>query len=321
MLIKTDDDFTNALGSSYNVTCWTLASKKITLNRHTDINYDILVEDLSGQNVFKNDTGIKFQIHFDCIQRFVALYFHNGTRGWYLGNEDVWDDINTPVAKLLSTKYELMDRVFTSAINGYRVEDVLSEENTKHYYNILTTSDPSKNAIHIVPKKHWDLHKDVSHVHQPDYKILEEKGVQFSATGIGTYDVSAFQNIDAFLNVRGFGKNPDFSYFSNSYDPTKVDDSLDAKVENEKEFSPDECYYTLKEENEKLIICISPKEYVDKNNGEHYGKFINITGIDLITDGYYVDGCWYATTMISRFDLETLMMAYGFLKKDDMVIK
>lgn len=318
-LIKTDSDFETALGEKFKIHCWTLSSE-IFLEKILPYEYSVKFFD-DGKESFANTSGINFQIHFDSAQRFVALYFHNGTKGWYLGNEDMWDDVNLPIAKLFSTKRDLMNRVFTSAVNGGSIVDVLNEENMKHFYNITTSKDPSKNYIFLVPKGIWQLDKNLSKVNQVDYKVLEEKGVDFKHIGFGEFDPTIFQNVDAFLAVRGFGKNQDFTDFSN-----KISLDVDAhfKVEDESDtsseaspseydnLSPSDYYYFVEDLIGNVTITVTPKDYFDKNNGVLYDHFV-FPHEDILTSGQFMESIWCAREGSTVDDVKKEFDALGFV--------
>ena len=257
-LITTDLEFWSNLGDNYTVSCWSLPYV-ITLEKSTISEYFVSFKDVFGNEIFENDKGAYFQIRFDSAQRFVSLYFFNGIRGWYLDKEDVWDDINSPISKLLYSKFLLMRRVFDSIIKGTSTEDELADENTKHFYNIKPTSDKNVNEIYLTPKKVWYSYHTFSNLNQPDYKVLEEKGVEFIRPGIGKFDVSIFQNIDTFLTVRGYKKEQSFVDYT---DELNLEEYL--KEDCFDNLSPSEYYYTIDDIDKRILIV--PKKYYDKTN-------------------------------------------------------
>lgn len=322
-MIKTDADFEAAVDKNNKIKCWTLPSYDITLEKITGIHYKINILE-NGVSLFGNDKGISFQFHFDYLQRNVSLYFHNGIRGWYLMSEDVWtaQDLNSNLGKIISLRHEMMMRVFTTAFNGGDVFTDLKDENLKHFYNLKDTNNPSIKEIHIVPKKVWNDYKDFTHLNQPDYKLLEDKGVKFSDTGVGFVDINLFPNIEKFMEVRGYGKNTDFTEFSNNYVKTDTENTTDpgtspSNPEDYSDLDPSEYYYkvTVDENQRPDGVVIVPKKFFDIHKNLLSDHF-TIPLEDYLTAGSLMEAVWDVKPGYTKSEIEAEFDAAGYVKND-----
>jgi hypothetical protein len=321
-VIKTDLDFETAVDNNPTVSCWTLPSCKITLEKITGIHYKINI-DKDGVNIFENEKGISFQFHFDYVQRKVSLYFNNGIRGWYLMSEDVWtkNDLNSNLGKIISLRFDMMQRVFGTALNGGDVLPELKDENVKHFYYLKDTNSPSIKELFIVPKKVWNDYGTMTHLNQPDYKLLEDKGVKFSEVGLGMVDINLFSNIEKFMEVRGYGKNTNFEEYAKTYVKETVDEDDDqtgktpSEPEDYSDLDPSEYYYEVNvDENQTPnSITIVPKKFFDTHKNLLSDHF-TIPLEDYLTAGSLMEAIWDVKPGYTKSEIEAEFDAVGYVK-------
>lgn len=330
---------------NYKITCWTMPSYEITLSKINPARYDLIILQ-DSLDIYSNEKGIKFQIHYDEIQRIVALYFYNGTRGWYLQNTDIFvlDDINNGVARLINTRFEMMKSVFDKSMMD---EDALAEYynlNTKHYYSIKDDiADPNVKHIYLVPKKVWNLSKEFSELNQSEYKFIEDAGLHFANVHRAVLDVSKMTvpAIEKVLIKNGINKNSDFDSYVNvkhivEFNPPKqIVATQPTPSETEEESTCEDCedcscgtnkYMTADFETEEFegldtsdylfeinngLVCVCPKVFWVATKCLNDFSF-EFPHQDLITSGELSDGVWEIVDNTSEADLKNLMLTLGF---------
>lgn len=319
-----DEDIDSVLEQKhYKINCWTLASYNILLEKIVPSQYELRIFK-DGNDLFGNTNNIRFQIHYDFIQRIVALYFHNGKRGWYLMSVDVWEanEIENYIGHLLTTRFEMMGKVFNKAMLGEDEMEVIREENTKHFYTLKADSNPNMKQIYCVPKRVWELSGEFSNIHQDDYKELEDNGVAFSSTGIGVYDCTVQPNMASWLEARGFSFKDDFDTFVDAYIYTAVTDgtktkSIPTKAESDfdnesfSNLNPIDYVYGFRATGE---LVVSPKKIWEETGNIYSGDF-EFPFETILTSSKILVGTY--NTAHPKEETDDLMKKIGFVRSAD----
>lgn len=216
-----DADFSKAIKDlDSSIFCWTMPSYNIKLSILDESEYKITLSK-DGKQVFENDKGIEFRIHYDSVQRVVGLYFFNGTRGWFLHTNDLWNvsEINNTIAGLISIRFDMMNSVFEKANNN---EDSLEEYyklNVRHYYTIVPDANNQfLRHLYLAPKKTFDDNTDFSKLNQSDYKFLEGLFCEFKNYHRAVFDTQNVgqSKIEQELKKHSINKDNNFESFVNN---------------------------------------------------------------------------------------------------------